>query len=118
MCVCASGAFRAVMDVPTEKPFSEDQSRFYFQDLLRGIEYREFHNTLILRRTKTDQKVKSSSAQIRFFVIRPLTWCPIVAVTFSFSNSSLPEDHPQRRQTLQPAGGRGWPHQDCRLWSQ
>lgn len=33
--------FRAVMEVPTDKPFSEDQARFYFQDLLRGIEYCE-----------------------------------------------------------------------------
>lgn len=32
---------RAVMEVPTDKPFSEDQARFYFQDLLRGIEYCE-----------------------------------------------------------------------------
>lgn len=29
------------MEVPTDKPFSEDQARFYFQDLLKGIGYRE-----------------------------------------------------------------------------
>lgn len=40
-CVCLH-VCRAVMEVPAEKPFSEDQSRFYFQDLLRGIEYCEF----------------------------------------------------------------------------
>lgn len=32
------------MEVPTDKPFSEDQARFYFQDLLRGIEYCESSN--------------------------------------------------------------------------
>lgn len=29
------------MEVPTDKAFSEDQARFYFQDLLKGIGYRE-----------------------------------------------------------------------------
>ncbi|XP_042818819.1 calcium/calmodulin-dependent protein kinase kinase 2 isoform X4 [Panthera tigris] len=28
-----------VMEVPTLKPLSEDQARFYFQDLIKGIEY-------------------------------------------------------------------------------
>lgn len=73
MCVWASAALRAVMDVPTAKPFSEDQSRFYFQDLLRGIEYREFGSTLLVRHAETDQEVKSSSASMRFIVIRPLS---------------------------------------------
>lgn len=27
------------MEVPTLKPLSEDQARFYFQDLIKGIEY-------------------------------------------------------------------------------
>lgn len=36
------------MEVPTDKAFSEDQARFYFQDLLRGIEYRESKPTFIL----------------------------------------------------------------------
>lgn len=31
--------FRPVMEVPTLKPLSEDQARFYFQDLIKGIEY-------------------------------------------------------------------------------
>lgn len=36
-CLCVpvyvlSFLFRAVMEVPTDKPFSEDQARFYFQD--------------------------------------------------------------------------------------
>ena len=36
-CVCRP--FRPVMEVPTLKPLSEDQARFYFQDLIKGIEY-------------------------------------------------------------------------------
>ncbi|XP_054467891.1 calcium/calmodulin-dependent protein kinase kinase 2 isoform X1 [Anoplopoma fimbria] len=36
----------AVMEVPTDKPFSEDQSRFYFQDLLRGIEYLHYQRII------------------------------------------------------------------------
>ncbi len=32
------------MEVPTDKPLDEDQARFYFQDLLRGIEYCECGN--------------------------------------------------------------------------
>uniref|UniRef100_G3PZX2 Calcium/calmodulin-dependent protein kinase kinase 2 n=1 Tax=Gasterosteus aculeatus aculeatus TaxID=481459 RepID=G3PZX2_GASAC len=35
-----------VMEVPAEKPFSEDQSRFYFQDLLRGIEYLHYQRII------------------------------------------------------------------------
>lgn len=27
------------MEIPTLKPLSEDQARFYFQDLIKGIEY-------------------------------------------------------------------------------
>uniref|UniRef100_A0A8C4DTE2 Si:ch73-62l21.1 n=1 Tax=Dicentrarchus labrax TaxID=13489 RepID=A0A8C4DTE2_DICLA len=37
---------QAVMEVPTDKPFSEDQSRFYFQDLLRGIEYLHYQRII------------------------------------------------------------------------
>ena len=40
VCVCAP---RAVMEVPAEKPFNEDQARFYFKDLLRGMEFCEFN---------------------------------------------------------------------------
>uniref|UniRef100_A0A8C3AHW0 Si:ch73-62l21.1 n=1 Tax=Cyclopterus lumpus TaxID=8103 RepID=A0A8C3AHW0_CYCLU len=36
----------AVMEVPSDKPFSEDQSRFYFQDLLRGIEYLHYQRII------------------------------------------------------------------------
>ncbi|XP_028318570.1 calcium/calmodulin-dependent protein kinase kinase 2 [Gouania willdenowi] len=36
----------AVMEVPADKPFSEDQARFYFQDLLRGIEYLHYHGII------------------------------------------------------------------------
>uniref|UniRef100_A0A3Q2Z0A0 calcium/calmodulin-dependent protein kinase n=1 Tax=Hippocampus comes TaxID=109280 RepID=A0A3Q2Z0A0_HIPCM len=32
--------------VPTDKPFSEDQARFYFQDLLRGIEYLHYQRII------------------------------------------------------------------------
>uniref|UniRef100_A0A671NQL3 Protein kinase domain-containing protein n=1 Tax=Sinocyclocheilus anshuiensis TaxID=1608454 RepID=A0A671NQL3_9TELE len=40
-CVC-----RAVMEVPTDKPLDEDQARFYFQDLLRGIEYLHYQKII------------------------------------------------------------------------
>ncbi|XP_072311387.1 calcium/calmodulin-dependent protein kinase kinase 2 isoform X2 [Eucyclogobius newberryi] len=36
----------AVMEVPTDKPLSEDQARFYFQDLLRGIEYLHYQRII------------------------------------------------------------------------
>uniref|UniRef100_A0A3Q2C6V2 Calcium/calmodulin dependent protein kinase kinase 2 n=1 Tax=Cyprinodon variegatus TaxID=28743 RepID=A0A3Q2C6V2_CYPVA len=36
----------AVMEVPTDKPFSEDQARFYFRDLLRGIEYLHYQRII------------------------------------------------------------------------
>lgn len=36
---CMCQPFRPVMEVPTLKPLSEDQARFYFQDLIKGIEY-------------------------------------------------------------------------------
>ncbi|XP_029023937.1 calcium/calmodulin-dependent protein kinase kinase 2 isoform X1 [Betta splendens] len=36
----------AVMEVPADKPFSEDQARFYFQDLLRGIEYLHYQRII------------------------------------------------------------------------
>uniref|UniRef100_A0A3B3ZL99 Protein kinase domain-containing protein n=1 Tax=Periophthalmus magnuspinnatus TaxID=409849 RepID=A0A3B3ZL99_9GOBI len=32
--------------VPTDKPLSEDQARFYFQDLLRGIEYLHYQRII------------------------------------------------------------------------
>ncbi|XP_061763931.1 calcium/calmodulin-dependent protein kinase kinase 2 isoform X1 [Nerophis ophidion] len=36
----------AVMEVPTDKAFSEDQARFYFQDLLRGMEYLHYQRII------------------------------------------------------------------------
>uniref|UniRef100_A0A8C7XBQ3 calcium/calmodulin-dependent protein kinase n=1 Tax=Oryzias sinensis TaxID=183150 RepID=A0A8C7XBQ3_9TELE len=36
----------AVMEVPSDKPFDEDQARFYFQDLLRGIEYLHYQKII------------------------------------------------------------------------
>ncbi|XP_063081663.1 calcium/calmodulin-dependent protein kinase kinase 2 isoform X4 [Cavia porcellus] len=35
-----------VMEVPTLKPLSEDQARFYFQDLIKGIEYLHFQKII------------------------------------------------------------------------
>uniref|UniRef100_A0A8B9GZD0 calcium/calmodulin-dependent protein kinase n=1 Tax=Astyanax mexicanus TaxID=7994 RepID=A0A8B9GZD0_ASTMX len=43
VCMCV---YRAVMEVPTDKPLNEDQSRFYFQDLLRGIEYLHYQKII------------------------------------------------------------------------
>uniref|UniRef100_A0A4W4GK74 Protein kinase domain-containing protein n=1 Tax=Electrophorus electricus TaxID=8005 RepID=A0A4W4GK74_ELEEL len=37
---------KQVMEVPTDKPLNEDQSRFYFQDLLRGIEYLHYQKII------------------------------------------------------------------------
>uniref|UniRef100_A0A3Q3JIK0 non-specific serine/threonine protein kinase n=1 Tax=Monopterus albus TaxID=43700 RepID=A0A3Q3JIK0_MONAL len=36
----------AVMEVPADKAFSENQARFYFQDLLRGIEYLHYQRII------------------------------------------------------------------------
>ncbi|XP_073482684.1 calcium/calmodulin-dependent protein kinase kinase 2 isoform X6 [Aquarana catesbeiana] len=36
----------AVMDIPTTKPLTEDQARFYFQDLIRGIEYLHYQRII------------------------------------------------------------------------
>ncbi|XP_030624431.1 calcium/calmodulin-dependent protein kinase kinase 2 [Chanos chanos] len=36
----------AVMEIPTDKPLNEDQARFYFQDLLRGIEYLHYQKII------------------------------------------------------------------------
>ncbi|XP_036907957.1 calcium/calmodulin-dependent protein kinase kinase 2 isoform X2 [Sturnira hondurensis] len=35
-----------VMEVPTPKPLSEDQARFYFQDLIKGIEYLHYQKII------------------------------------------------------------------------
>ncbi|CAO2629560.1 Calcium/calmodulin-dependent protein kinase kinase 2 [Lemmus lemmus] len=37
---------RPVMEVPTLKPLSEDQARFYFQDLIKGIEYLHYQKII------------------------------------------------------------------------
>ncbi|VCX04169.1 unnamed protein product [Gulo gulo] len=39
-------AVRPVMEVPTLKPLSEDQARFYFQDLIKGIEYLHYQKII------------------------------------------------------------------------
>ncbi|XP_026995844.1 calcium/calmodulin-dependent protein kinase kinase 2 isoform X2 [Tachysurus fulvidraco] len=36
----------AVMEVPTDKALNEEQARFYFQDLLRGIEYLHYQKII------------------------------------------------------------------------
>ncbi|KAG9354649.1 hypothetical protein JZ751_001362 [Albula glossodonta] len=36
----------AVMEIPTDKPLTEDQARFYFQDLLRGIEFLHYQRII------------------------------------------------------------------------
>ncbi|OCT98415.1 calcium/calmodulin-dependent protein kinase kinase 2 [Xenopus laevis] len=35
-----------VMDIPTTKPLTEDQARFYFQDLIKGIEYLHYQKII------------------------------------------------------------------------
>ncbi|NWU75246.1 KKCC2 kinase, partial [Onychorhynchus coronatus] len=38
--------FSPVMEIPTLKPLSEDQARFYFQDLIKGIEYLHYQKII------------------------------------------------------------------------
>lgn len=38
--------YRAVMEVPSDEPFSEDQARLYFRDIVLGIEYCEYHQKI------------------------------------------------------------------------
>ncbi|XP_053557712.1 calcium/calmodulin-dependent protein kinase kinase 2 [Bombina bombina] len=35
-----------VLDIPTAKPLTEDQARFYFQDLIKGIEYLHYQKII------------------------------------------------------------------------
>ncbi|XP_062417205.1 calcium/calmodulin-dependent protein kinase kinase 1b [Pungitius pungitius] len=35
-----------VMEVPTDEPFSEEQARFYFRDIVLGIEYLHYHKII------------------------------------------------------------------------
>uniref|UniRef100_A0A8C2WW33 calcium/calmodulin-dependent protein kinase n=1 Tax=Cyclopterus lumpus TaxID=8103 RepID=A0A8C2WW33_CYCLU len=37
---------RPVMEVPTDDPFTEEQARFYFRDLVLGIEYLHYHKII------------------------------------------------------------------------
>uniref|UniRef100_A0A672Y6M0 calcium/calmodulin-dependent protein kinase n=1 Tax=Sphaeramia orbicularis TaxID=375764 RepID=A0A672Y6M0_9TELE len=37
---------RPVMEVPTDNPFTEDQARFYFRDVVLGIEYLHYHKII------------------------------------------------------------------------
>uniref|UniRef100_A0A8C2TBZ8 Calcium/calmodulin dependent protein kinase kinase 1 n=1 Tax=Coturnix japonica TaxID=93934 RepID=A0A8C2TBZ8_COTJA len=37
---------RAVMEVPSEEPFSEDQARLYFRDIVLGIEYLHYQKII------------------------------------------------------------------------
>uniref|UniRef100_U3I632 Protein kinase domain-containing protein n=1 Tax=Anas platyrhynchos platyrhynchos TaxID=8840 RepID=U3I632_ANAPP len=41
LCLCSP-----VMEIPTLKPLSEDQARFYFQDLIKGIEYLHYQKII------------------------------------------------------------------------
>ncbi|KAF1425088.1 Calcium/calmodulin-dependent protein kinase kinase 2, partial [Spheniscus magellanicus] len=46
-CPLPCGAHRVpVMEIPTLKPLSEDQARFYFQDLIKGIEYLHYQKII------------------------------------------------------------------------
>ncbi|NWI14389.1 KKCC2 kinase, partial [Crypturellus soui] len=40
-CLC-----RPVMEIPTLKPLTEDKARFYFQDLIKGIEYLHYQKII------------------------------------------------------------------------
>ncbi|KAM9306736.1 calcium/calmodulin-dependent protein kinase kinase 2 isoform 1-T2 [Pholidichthys leucotaenia] len=53
-----------VMEVPSEKPFTEDQARFYFQDLLRGIQYLHYQR-IIHRDVKPSNLLVSEDGHIK-----------------------------------------------------
>uniref|UniRef100_A0A669PEC2 Calcium/calmodulin dependent protein kinase kinase 1 n=1 Tax=Phasianus colchicus TaxID=9054 RepID=A0A669PEC2_PHACC len=38
--------YRAVMEVPSDEPFSEDQARLYFRDIVLGIEYLHYQKII------------------------------------------------------------------------
>uniref|UniRef100_A0A3Q3X1U4 calcium/calmodulin-dependent protein kinase n=1 Tax=Mola mola TaxID=94237 RepID=A0A3Q3X1U4_MOLML len=38
--------FFPVMEVPTDEPFTEEQARFYFRDIILGIEYLHYHKII------------------------------------------------------------------------
>ena len=39
---------RPVMEVPTDTVFTEEQARFYFRDIILGIEYCESYRNVII----------------------------------------------------------------------
>lgn len=91
MCVCLPVyVFRAVMEVPTDKPFSEDQSRFYFQDLLRGIEYCEYPSCYPSTQAVTDDSdLRLKKGNNPFWVLQTRFWkyivlCLVLSGTFHF----------------------------------
>ncbi|KAI1231923.1 hypothetical protein IHE44_0007565 [Lamprotornis superbus] len=43
-----SAGTRPVMEVPSEQPFSEEQARLYFRDIVLGIEYCEYPSLAVL----------------------------------------------------------------------
>uniref|UniRef100_A0A3B3Y3X4 calcium/calmodulin-dependent protein kinase n=1 Tax=Poecilia mexicana TaxID=48701 RepID=A0A3B3Y3X4_9TELE len=48
-CLCvvfASLPLRPVIEVPTDNPLTEDQARFYFRDVVLGIEYLHYHKII------------------------------------------------------------------------
>uniref|UniRef100_A0A3P9NTI9 calcium/calmodulin-dependent protein kinase n=1 Tax=Poecilia reticulata TaxID=8081 RepID=A0A3P9NTI9_POERE len=48
-CLCvafASLPLRPVIEVPTDNPLTEDQTRFYFRDIVLGIEYLHYHKII------------------------------------------------------------------------
>lgn len=81
------------MEVPTDTPFTEEQARFYFRDVVLGIEYCKSH----LR------------GAALFF------GCLHGHLFYCLSPSALPQDHPQGHQAIQPAAGRRRPRQDRRF---
>ncbi|KAE8277587.1 Calcium/calmodulin-dependent protein kinase kinase 2 [Larimichthys crocea] len=55
----------AVMEVPTDKPFSEDQSRFYFQDLLRESSIVIHYQRIIHRDVKPSNLLVGEDGHIK-----------------------------------------------------
>lgn len=69
--------YSAVMEVPTDKPLNEEQARFYFQDLLRGIEYCEFKSHLDMwlrfREFAVDRNDDVLSTSLQYTIRRSFT---------------------------------------------
>lgn len=47
--------FSQVMEVPTDEPFTEEQGRFYFRDIVLGIEYCKSADWLITLKTSCNR---------------------------------------------------------------